>query len=573
MRNNRHIYTGHGGNLIDLLLEPEAAEQYQLQAKDMRSIVLNRRQLSDVELLMNGAFSPLAGFMNRSEYESVVDQLRLPDGCLWPIPITLDIDEKTATKIDPGEEIALRDQEGFMVAVLKVEDLWPVDKPREAEFVYRTTHLDHPGVEYLYHRSGDYYIGGKIYGIRFPIHFAYRRHRHSPAEIRRLYKKLGWRRIVGFHTRNPLHRAQTEITMRAMAKAKANLLLHPVMAQVKPGDIDAFTRIRCYIEVTHKYPPNMMLLSLLPLSMRMAGPREALLHAIIRKNYGCTHFVIGRDHGGPGVYNGERRFYGPNEAIEFVKSYEDELKIGIVPFEEMVYVVEDDVHKSVTEVRPDETKRSMSDEEFHRLLRSGKRIPDWFTFPEVVEVLQKAYPPRHKQGFTVFCTGLPGAGKSTVARVLYSRFLEMGGRPVTLLDGDIVRHNLSNELGFSKEHRDINVRRIGFVASEITKNRGIAICAPIAPYARMRRQIRELIENYGGFIEVFVSTPLEICEQRDPKGLYAKARAGLVKGFTGVDDPYEPPAAPEVMVNATDMTPDEAAQEVLLYLEREGYIR
>lgn len=317
----------------------------------------------------------------------------------------------------------------------------------------------------------------------------------------------------------------------------------------------------------------MMQLSLLPLSMRMAGPREALLHAIIRKNYGCTHFIVGRNHACPGPGADGHSFYERDASMRLAQSYSEELGIDIVSFDEMVYAMEEDSHMPVSEVPPGNTTHSLSDDEFHKKLRTSKRIPEWFTFPEVIEVLRQAYPPLHKQGVTIFCTGLSGAGKSTIARVLYSRFLEMGGRPVTLLDGDIVRNNLSNELGFSREHRDINVRRIGFVASEITKNRGIAICAPIAPYKDTRRQIRQLIENYGGFVEVHVATPVEVCEGRDRKGLYAKARAGMIKGFTGIDDPYESPENPEVFIDTSDMTPDEAAQEVLLFLERAGYIK
>jgi len=357
-----------------------------------------------------------------------------------------------------------------------------------------------------------------------------------------------------------------------MREAKANLLLQPVVGRTKPGDIDYYTRVRCYQDASRHYPPNMMLLSLLPLAMRMAGPREAVWHALIRKNYGCTHFIVGRDHAGPGLNKKEMPFYEPYASQELLDEYQDEIGIEILPFKEMVYVPDKDRYAPRSEILNDEASKTLSGTELRSLLRSGLEIPEWFTFPEVIEELRTAYPPRHKQGFTVFFTGLSGAGKSTIARVLLSRFLEMGDRPVTLLDGDIVRRHLSSELGFSKEHRDINVRRIGFVESEITKNRGIAICAPIAPYRLPRRQIREMIEVYGGFIEVHVATPLNICEQRDRKGIYAKARAGLIKGFTGIDDPYEPPENAEVSVDTKDMTPDEAAQEVLLELQRQGYI-
>lgn len=563
----------HSDKLVNLIVDSERANDLRKLSRNLQSITLNSRQLSDLELLMNGAFSPLRGFMTGDDYISVRDTMRLSDGTLWPIPVCLDISEEQSRQLSVGQSVALRDAEGFMVAILTIEDIWAADKSLEAERVYGTRDMSHPGVEYLFNSTGTHYAGGAVEGIQFPLHFAFRRYRHTPLEIRSLYRKLGWRRIVGFHTRHPLHRAQFEMTLRAMARAGANLLLHPVVGRVRPGDIDTYTRIRCYTAISDKYPPNMMLLSLLPLSMRMAGPREALFHAVIRKNYGCTHFVIGRNHAGPGLRSDGQPFYDDHAVKELVQSFGDELGISIIHFDEMVYVPEEDAHFPLSEVPKGMENRSLSDEEFHRKLREGKRIPEWFTFPEVTEVLQKAYPPRHKQGVTIFCTGLSGAGKSTIAQILYSRFLEMGGRPVTLLDGDIVRLNLSNELGFSKEHRDINVRRIGFVASEISKNRGIAICAPIAPYIETRRQIRKLIENYGGFVEVYVATPLDVCESRDRKGLYAKARAGLLKGFTGVDDPYEAPESPEVFIDTTDMTPDEAAQEVLLYLERAGYIK
>lgn len=565
--------TPHGGELVNLIADRSRADGFKARLKELETIVLNTRQLSDLELLMNGGFSPLTGFMTRPDYESVLDRMRLHDDTLWPVPVCLDVSAGEAERLKPGQTVSLCDKEGFMLAVIHVEDIWQVDKAREIKHVYETDDTDHPGVDYLMHHTGSHYVGGRVEGIQFPLHYAYKRYRHSPEEIRAMYQKLGWRRIVGFHTRNPLHRAQFEITLRAMAEAKANLLLHPVMQRVKPGDIDTYTRIRCYEQTSKNFPPNMMILSLLTLDMRMAGPREALWHAIIRKNYGCTHFIIGQDHAGPGLDRKGRRFYDPDAAKELAVSHSKELGIEILFFDEMIYVVDENAYMPKSEVSQGAEIRQITQDEFNQRLRIGKPVPEWFTFAEVIEELRQAHPPRHSQGFTIFLTGLSGAGKSTVAKVLYARFCEMGKRPVTLLDGDIVRRNLSSELGFSKEHRDINVRRIGFVASEITKNRGIAICAPIAPYTETRRQIRQLIETYGGFVEIYVDTPLEVCEQRDRKGLYAKARSGLIKGFTGVDDPYEAPACPEVRIDTTDLTPDEAVQEVLLYLERAGYIR
>jgi sulfate adenylyltransferase len=568
-----HLISPHGGDLVDLIVDEERNKVLKDLALHLPSVILSERHMCDLELLMTGAFSPLKGFMTSPDYEAVLDRMHLQDGTVWPIPVCLDITAVEAGRLEAGQSVVLRDPEGFMLAVMHVEEIWPIDKEREAQTIYGTNDATHPGVDHLFHHTGSHYAGGSIEGVNLPLHFDFRHLRLSPLEVRQACTKLGWRRMVGFQTRNPLHRAQFEMTLLAMRETKANLLLQPVVGSTIPGDIDYYTRVRCYQAASRHYPPNMMLLSLFPVAARMAGPREALWDALIRKNYGCTHFIVGRDHGGPGFNKEGKPFYDPYASHELLREYKDEIGIEIVPFQELVYVPEREKYCPRGEISPGEGIKSISGTELRNLLRSGLEIPEWFTFPEVIEELKLAYPPRHRQGFTVFFTGLSGAGKSTIARVLFSRFLEMGDRPVTLLDGDIVRRHLSNELGFSKEHRDINVRRIGFVASEITKNRGIAICAPIAPYGLSRRQIRQMIEAYGGFIEVHVATPLEICEQRDRKGIYAKARAGLIKGFTGVDDPYEIPENPEVSIDTTEMTPDEAAQEVLLELQRQGYIK
>lgn len=565
--------SAHGGSLINLIVSDERAGLLKTLSRNLQSITLSPSAIFDLELLLNGAFSPLKGFMVRNDYESVLDRMRLQDNTFWPIPVCLGVSELDAHRMETGQSLALRDNEGFMLAVLHVQDIWPIEKEREAEAVYGTRSVDHAGVRSLLNAPAQYYVGGSVEGIQLPLHAAFKNIRHSPAEMRYLFKRLGWRRIVGFHTRHPLHRMQYELTLRAMAQVKANLLLHPVAGTVFSGDIDPYTRIHCYLAAGKYYPANMMHLSLIPLATRMAGPREALWHAIVRKNYGCTHFIIGPDHASPGPDSGGKPFYERNAAIKLALSCSEALGIEIVPVEEMVYVPEEDMFLPHSEISEGIQTRVMGNDEFHFKLRNSRRIPEWFSFPEVVDAIQQAYPPRHQQGVTIFFTGLSGAGKSTVARILYARFLEMRSRPVTLLDGDIVRQNLSSELGFSKEHRDINVKRIGYVASEITKNRGIAICAPIAPYAATRRHIRQLIEQYGGFIEVHVGTPIDVCESRDRKGLYAKARAGMIKEFTGISDPYEVPEAPEVYIDTTNLTPDEAAQEVLLYMERAGYTR
>jgi sulfate adenylyltransferase len=561
-----------GGTLVDLLVDAERAAILKTLAMNLTDILLNDRQICDLELLATGVFSPLEGFMTRADYESVLDRMRLQNGLLWPIPVCLDVSEVVARRLEAGQSVGLRDQEGFLLAVMHVEDMWPVEREKEAAKIYGTRERSHPGVHYLFRKGGDYYVGGRLEVLSPPIHSDFKQLRLTPAEIRATYHKLGWKRVVGFQTRNPIHRPQYEMTVRAMREAKANLLLLPIAGMTRPGDFDHFTRVRCYRAVTHHYPPDSFILNLLPLAMRLAGPREALLHVIIARNFGCTHFIVGRDHASPGTDGSGRPYYGKDDARELVLTHAQELGVAIIPFDEMVYLPFEDEYRLKSEIQEGKQSISLSGSDIRQRIRTGRRIPEWATFPEVVQSLLQAHPPPRQQGFTVFLTGLSGSGKSTVAKVLYFRFLEIGDRPVTLLDGDIVRRHLSSELGFSKEHRDVNVRRIGFVASEITKNRGIAICAPIAPYEHTRAEIRANIEQYGGFIEVYVSTPIAECEKRDRKGMYAKARAGLIKGFTGVDDPYEVPESAEVVIDTTDLTPDEAAQEILLYLGQKGYI-
>ena len=568
-----HLIEPHGGTLQELLVDAERAAELQDASIDFPSLTLSDRQLCDLELLLSGGFSPLTGFLGQEDYQSVVERCRLSDGTVWPMPITLDVDAATADGLEPGQPVALRDPEGFMLAVLHLEEAYRPDKAREAEAVFGTQDRHHPGVAYLFDSTGDTYLAGRLEGLQLPLHFDFTELRQTPREVRNELARQGWRRVVAFQTRNPMHRAHKELTLRAAAEQEAGLLIHPVVGMTKPGDIDHFTRVRCYQAIAEHYPDKMMMLSLLPLAMRMGGPREALWHALIRKNYGCSHFIVGRDHAGPGKDANGEDFYGPYDAQDMVAAYADEIGIQMVPFKEMAYVEERAEYLPVNEIPDDATVKKISGTEVRRRLKEGLEIPEWFSYPNVVTELRKSHPPKHQQGLTIFFTGLSGSGKSTVANVLRSRFQEMGGRPVTLLDGDIVRQNLSSELGFSREHRNLNVRRIGFVASEITKNGGIAICAPIAPYQEIRQENRALIESYGGFVEVHVKTPLEVCEARDRKGLYAKARAGQITEFTGIDDPYEAPDNPEVAIDTTDLSPMEAAQEVLLHLEKEGYLR
>jgi sulfate adenylyltransferase len=524
-------------------------------------------------MLLNGAFSPLEGFLNREDYDSVVASMRLADGLLWPMPITLDVTESFADGLAAGDMIALRDLEGVILATLEVGDVWMPDRDAEARDVFGTEDESHPAVNYLKNVANPVYVGGRLQGLEKPTHYDFKHLRDDPGEVRKRFEKLGWRKVVAFQTRNPMHRAHQELTLRAARDAEANLLIHPVVGMTKPGDVDHFTRVRCYEHLLDRYPEQTTMLSLLPLAMRMGGPREALWHAIIRKNYGCTHLIVGRDHAGPGKDSNGNDFYGPYDAQELLTRHSDELDISMVPFQLMVYAENRAQHIPVDESTDTDTVLNISGTELRRRLQEGLEIPEWFSFPDVVTELRRTHPPRHRQGFTVFFTGLSGSGKSTIANALMVKLMEMGGRPVSLLDGDIVRKNLSSELGFSKEHRDLNIRRIGYVASEITKNGGIAICAPIAPYTVTRRAVREMISAVGGFVEIHVATSVEVCEQRDRKGLYALARAGKIKEFTGISDPYEAPEHAEMVIDTVDITPDLAAHRILVKLEALGFIR
>ena len=568
-----HLIAPHGGELIQLQVTPDRALELKAHSREWPSWDLTARQLCDLELLLSGGFSPLTGFMNRADYEGVCHNMRLANGTLWPMPITLDVSEEFAKKLTAGSsKIALRDPEGVMLAVLHVEDVWQADRKAEAQAVFGSTSSTHPGADYAINKSHPWYVGGKVEGLQSPSHYDFRSLRFTPAELRAEFTRLGWTRIVAFQTRNPMHRAHVELTMRAAKQVEANLLIHPSVGMTRPGDVDYFVRTRCYQLLLSKYPHGTVKLSMLPLAMRMGGPREAMWHGLIRKNHGCTHFIVGRDHAGPGKDTDGKPFYGPYDAQELFKKHESEMGVKIVPFQMMVYLQNEDRYVPADEVPQGAKVLDISGTELRQRLNEGRDIPAWFTYPEVVKELRLSYPPRDKQGVTIFFTGLSGSGKSTIANALITKFLETGGRPVTLLDGDLVRKNLSSELGFSKEHRDINIRRIGYVASEITKNGGIAICAPIAPYEATRKAVRQMIEPFGGFILVHIATSIDVCEQRDRKGLYAKARAGLVKEFTGISDPYEVPGDAEVVINTAELSPEEAAQTIILHLEREGFI-
>ena len=558
-----------------LVVHFRRAEALRGMAVDLVSIDLSERQLFDLELLLNRGFYPLTGFMDRDTYESVNQNMLLPDGTVWPLPIYLDVDEIIAKQLSVGQMIALNDQEGFLLAILTVSDVWEADKKQEAKHVFGTTDPSaHPGVRGLYDQVKSWYVGGTVEGVSLPIHYDFLSLRLTPTETVRRFTMNGWRRVLGFHTEEYLHCAHREMVIDAAQEIGSAVFLQPVVGLDHPGDVDFYTHIRCYQVFTSKFPANMIMLGLSPFATRLAGPRDALQQAIMRKNFGCSHFMVSDRHGDPfaRVNNGKNLFYERGAAQELVASVSEKTEISMVAQREYGYQPSTASYFHLPANNGTQLERITS-EELERKMIHNEEIPEWFTWPDMVSELQYAFPPKSKQGFTIFMTGLSGSGKSTIAKVLLVKFMEMRDRPVTLLDGDIVRKNLSSELTFSRQHRDLNVTRIGFVASEITKNGGIALCAPIAPYEESRQANRSLISRYGGYIEVFVSTPLEICEQRDRKGLYAKARSGKVKGVTGITDPYHPPINPELVIDTTSVTPMEAVQEILLYLQQQGYLQ
>ncbi len=555
-----------------LLVGEARAEDLRRTSLSYPSLTLTKRQLCDLELLLSGGFHPLEGFMDRATYEAVVNRCRLPDGTVWPMPVVLDLDEELAGKLEPGQVLALRDPEGFMPAVLTVQEIWEADKAREAQQVYGTRSADHPGVRYLFERVRSHYVAGLLEGIQIPAHHEFENLWDTPEELRQVFRKMGWRRVIAVHSTDVMHKLHRRLIIDAAKQHQAHILIHPAVGETKPGDLHHYARVHCYKALQRHLPHELTALSLLPLAMRMAGPREALWHAIINRNFGCSHFLVGPDHASP-PGNGAAQLYGRYEAQEFVARYADEIGIQIVAQPECRYVPARRSFMTDADILAEGLESvSIGNAELKSLLLKNRHVPEWFSYPEVLEQLRKVYPPRSRQGITLFFTGLSGSGKSTLANIIFAKLIESGGRPVSLLDGDIVRQNLSSELGFSKAHRDLNIRRIGFVASEITKNGGVAICAPIAPYRATRRAVRELIEQHGAFIEIHASTPLDVCEQRDRKGLYAKARRGIIPEFTGISDPYEEPERPELRIDTSELAPTEAAQEILLYLFKEGYL-
>ncbi|KAF9501885.1 ATP-sulfurylase [Pleurotus eryngii] len=565
----------HGGVLKDLVARDEnISAQLREEADILPEIILTERQLCDLELIINGGFSPVEGFMTQKDYDSVVDTLRLADGTLFPMPITLDVTKEDIDRlsINPGARLALRDpRDDEALAIITVEDVYKPDQVKEAIQIFGADDPAHPAVSYLRQRVKEYYVGGRLQAIQSPTHFDYIALRYTPSELRAHFKKLAWRKVVAFQTRNPMHRAHRELTVRAARQRQANVLIHPVVGLTKPGDVDHYTRVRVYEAIMAKYPNGMGHLALLPLAMRMAGPREAVWHAIIRKNYGATHFIVGRDHAGPGKNSQGRDFYGPYDAQDLVTRYQSELGIEMVPFQQMTYLPSSDEYQPIDEVPKGVQTLDISGTELRRRLKTGAAIPDWFSYDAVVRTLRESYPPRSKQGFVLFLTGLHNSGKDKLAKALQVTLNEQGGRSVSLLQGDTVSHDLSPELGLTAEDRHQHIQRIAFVAGELTRAGAAVIAAPVAPLEHSREAARQTIVHSGGaggnFFLVHVATPLEYCEKTDRKGLYAQARRREIKGFVGVDEEYETPSRPDLVVDVTKQSVPEIVHSIVLLLE------
>lgn len=560
----------YGGELVDLVVKGDTRAELLELANHLPYIQISQRALHDLEMLAVGAFSPLDRFMGQTDYQSVLQEMRLANGTLFPLPITLPVGQDALPK--DAEQVVLRDERNNTIAVMDVEEVFAWDAQQEAQLSLGSTDPRHPLVSEMI-RWGNRCISGRLQVINLPKYDDFVELRHTPAEIRAILEGLGHRNVVAFQTRNPMHRIHEEITKRAAAQVNGALLIHPVVGMTRPGDVDHYTRVRVYKTlVENYYDPKSTVLSLLPLAMRMAGPREALWHALIRRNYGATHFIIGRDHAGPGKDGTGKPFYGPYEAQQIMASYADEIGVQPIYFQELVYLADEERFEETSKVPSDTRTLTLSGTQVREdYLAQGKYLPEWFTRKETSEILLEMFPPRHKQGFALWFTGLSGAGKSTIANVVTSLLLERG-RQVTLLDGDIVRTHLSKGLGFSLDDRNTNILRIGFVAGELVRHNGTVICAAISPYRAARNEVRKMIGE-DRFIEVFVDTPLEVCEQRDVKGLYAKARRGEIKGFTGIDDPYESPRNPEIRLDTVQFTPEENARNVVAYLLERGFLR
>lgn len=564
------LVTPYGGRLINLVVDESERRELIERATKLPRLQLSARSVCDLELLATGGFSPLACFMGAADYQSVIETMRLADGTLFPIPITLPVDDSADVSV--GAEVALADAHNNLLAVMRVEEIFGWNVEREARAVCDSIDPRHPLVSEM-NSWGARCISGALQVCALPRYYDFQDLRLTPHETREQLARRASSNVVAFQTRNPLHRAHEELVTRAADSVGGTLLLHPVVGMTKPGDIDHYTRVRSYKVLADKYfDPHRTLLALLPLAMRMSGPREAVWHAIIRRNYGANHFIVGRDHASPGADSNGKPFYDPYAAQELLARHAEEIGVTPVTFSEMVYLPNEDRYEESSRIDAGTPTASISGTQVRAdYLQRGQALPAWFTRPEIAAILAEAHPPRHEQGFCLWFTGLSGAGKSTTADILTVMLLEHG-RQVTVLDGDVVRTHLSKGLGFSKEDRDTNIHRIGFVAAEIARHGGGVICAAVSPYRATRNECRQMV-GADRFIEVFVDTPLAICEDRDTKGMYSLARQGKIKNFTGIDDPYEPPHKPEITIDAAGRSAEENARRILGYLVESGFVR
>ena len=567
-----NLISPYGGKLVNLMVTGEEREALIARLADLPSIKISQRAANDLELLATGGFSPLDRFMDKATYERVLHDMRMDGGVLWPLPITLTANPDDLPQV--GRELVLRNALNEPLAIMTLEEIFSWNLEKDARLAYGSTDARHPMVSEM-GRWGKVCISGQMKVINLPRYFDFVELRRSPAEVREMLTAMGNENVVAFQTRNPLHRIHEELTKRAAEAVGGSLLIHPVVGLTKPGDVDHYTRVRIYKALMEKYyDKKRTALSLLPLAMRMAGPREALLHAIVRRNHGANHFIVGRDHAGPGSDSAGKPFYGPYDAQEMLTQYQDELGVKMVPFEMLVYLPDEKRYVEVKDVPEGAKTLNISGTQVRdEYLAKGKLLPEWFTRPETAEILRQSYPPRHEQGFCIWFTGLSGAGKSATTQVLAELLLERG-KNITVLDGDVVRTHLSKGLGFSKQDRDTNILRIGFVAGELVRHGGIVICAAISPYRAARNEARKMVgEN---FIMAYMDTPVEVCEQRDVKGLYAKARHAMAEGkpmgFTGVDDPYQPPIDPEITLKGVGVTPEENARSIITFLAEQGFL-
>lgn len=560
----------YGGSLVSLLVNSEGREDLKNYAGRLPSLQLSDRSVCDLELLANGSFSPLAGFMGKSDYQCVLNESRLANGQLFPMPITLPVGNESAIKLD--SDIALRDGKNELLGVMTVEEVYEWDLVELSQNVFGTQDLRHPLVAEM-HGWGKYNISGRLKIFQLPGHHDFRELRLTPAETRAALGVFARKNVIAFQTDDALHRAHEEMTKCAIKERDGVLFLHPIVGLTKLGDIDHYTRVRTYKALSEKYyRQGRILLALLPLATRMAGPREALWHALIRRNYGANCVIIGRNYASPGLNSNGEPFYGAHDAQELVRKHSAELGVEVIQSQEPVYLSGEGKYKEVSAVRSQVETISLSGTQVREIyLNRGEKLPAWFARPEVSEILADIYPPRYRQGVCIWFTGLSGSGKSTTAEILTALLLERG-RQATVLDGDVVRTHLSKGLGFNKEDRDINVRRIGYVASEIVRHGGVVICAAISPYRATRNDVRNMI-GPEHFFEIYVNTPIEVCEQRDVKGMYAKARRGEVTNFTGIDDAYEQPSNPEITLDTVGASPEVNARLIVNLLIERGFVR